>query len=383
MNTPRIAVIGAGPGGLTCATILQKHGIAVTVHEADAAAEVRDQGGSLDLHADSGQLALKEAGLLESFFALSRPEGQEMRQYDATSGELGFHHVPDEDEAHRPEIERGVLRDMLLDSLTPGTVRWGHALRAVEGPSDGPRLLRFTDSTTTEADLVIGADGAWSPVRAAISAALPQYTGITFVEAWFHDADTRHPDIAEFVGNGSAIAGDGARGMFAQHNGGGHIRVYLIQRLALDWLAQAGLTHDDTEGIRAFLLDAYRDWAPGLRRVITDNDGRYLQRPINALPVPHIWEPSPTITLLGDAAHLMPPLGLGVNLAMLDALELALALAHNPVIDDALRAYEKTMIPRSRQMQTELDGRAADLMADDPFDAEDPQAHLNAQDNQP
>ncbi len=82
-------------------------------------------------------------------------------------------------------------------------------------------------------------------------------------------------------------------------------------------------------------------------RMITDNDGPYIDRPINALPVPHTWTPSPTVTLLGDAAHLMPPVGVGVNLAMLDAADLALALVREDTVDRALRGYEKVMLPRS------------------------------------
>ncbi|MEZ0064429.1 2-polyprenyl-6-methoxyphenol hydroxylase-like FAD-dependent oxidoreductase [Streptacidiphilus sp. MAP12-20] len=360
----RISIIGAGPGGLTCARILQRRGVAVTVHDRDPGPDARNQGGTLDLHADNGQIALREAGLLEEFFRLARPEGQEMRRLDPT-GTMTSHKVPEADELFKPEIDRGQLRDLLLDSLSPGTVHWGRALETISGPADGPRQLHFADGTTVETDLVIGADGAFSRVRPAVSRAVPEYTGVSFLEARFSDVDDRHPDIAALVGPGGAHAADGDRGLFAQRNSADHIRAYLIQRVPVDWIGQSGLTAEDTDGIRAQLLDQYGNWSPRLRQMITDNDGPYVDRPIFALPVPHTWEHNPTVTLLGDAAHLMPPLGVGVNLAMLDACELALALADSATVADAIRTYEKTMLARSTETATLLEGGAEHLLTTD------------------
>lgn len=360
-TSARIGIIGAGPGGLTCARVLQRHGIAVTVYDRDPDAASRNQGGSLDLHEDDGQLALREAGLLEEFFALARFEGQEMRRLDP-AGSVLSHHLPDEGETARPEIDRGQLRDLLLRSLAAGTVQWGRALDSVSGPADGPRTLTFTDGTTEEVDLVIGADGASSRVRAAVSPARPQYTGVGFLEAWFDDTESAHPELAELVGKGSAHAADGERGLFAQRNSGGHLRVYLMRRVPVDWIAANGLRPEDTEGIRAQLLDEYASWSPQMLRMITDNDGAYVDRPLFALPVPHTWEHSPGVALLGDAAHLMPPLGVGVNLAMLDASELALCLVRSSTVDDAVRSYEKTMLPRSTEIAQLLEGGAESLL---------------------
>ncbi|MGX1226548.1 2-polyprenyl-6-methoxyphenol hydroxylase-like FAD-dependent oxidoreductase [Streptomyces ambofaciens] len=181
--------------------------------------------------------------------------------------------------------------------------------------------------------------------------------------------ESAHPELSELVGRGSAHVADGERGLFAQRNSGGHMRVYIMRRAALDWMAASGLRPQDTDGIRARLLAEYAGWSPWILRLITENDGAYVDRPLFALPVPHTWRHTPGVTLLGDAAHLMPPLGVGVNLAMLDGAELALALAGSATVDDAVRTYEKTMLPRSVEIAGMLEGGAGFLLEEP--DAED------------
>lgn len=364
LSGKRIAIIGAGPGGLTCARILQRNGITVTVYDRDADEHARNQGGSLDLHEDDGQLALREAGLLTEFFQHARLEGQEMRQL-STDGRLLGQHVPAEGETSAPEIDRGQLRSLLLRSLSPGTVQWGHGVASITGPSSGPRTIEFRDGSSTEADLVIGADGGHSKVRAAVSQAKAIYSGVNFLEAWFDDMETEHAALAAFVGQGSAVVNDADGAMWAQRNSGGHMRVYLVRRRPLDWMTKHGLTASDTAGIRAHLLQEYAGWSDDVLRFVTDNDGEYVDRPLFVLPAPHTWEHCASVTLIGDAAHLVPPVGVGVNLAMLDACELALALVREQTIDDAVRAYEAGMLPRSTELAIALDGKGDFLLTDD------------------
>lgn len=348
-SAPRIAIIGAGPGGLTCARILQEHGITATLYDGDASRAARDQGGTLDMHPESGQYALRAAGLLEAFLAEARPEGQQMRLV-GRDGRVLFDAVPPESDATggNPEIDRGQLRDLLLDSLEPGTVRWGHRLTRVDPVGDGTHRLHFADGTITEADLVVGADGAWSKVRRPLSDATPVYTGVTFVETGLSDADRRHPGLAELTGDGTMLALDNNQGFVAQRNSGGHIRVYVGMRTDENWHRKAGLDLTDTAAVREALLDEFTGWSPDLLGFITGADTGYTNRPLYALPVPHTWPHTPGLTLLGDAAHLMSPFsGMGANLAMLDGADLARALVDNPTVDEAITAYEKTLLPRS------------------------------------
>ena len=123
LNNKKVAIIGAGPVGLTMARLLQQQkGIEVTVYERDKDAQARIWGGTLDLHKSSGQEAMKKAGLLETYYALALPMG--IIFADEQANILSTKKPTPENQYDNPEINRNALRKMLLDSLKGDTVFW-------------------------------------------------------------------------------------------------------------------------------------------------------------------------------------------------------------------------------------------------------------------
>jgi len=340
-----ITVVGAGLGGLTLARVLQVNGLEAAVYDLDASPTARAQGGMLDIHEDSGQVALRAAGLYEEFRARVHPGGEAMRILDQDA--VIRMEEDDDGDGERPEVERGQLRDLLLGSLPEGTVRWGAKVTGARPLGAGRHEVTLADGSAFTTDVLVGADGAWSRIRPLVSDATPVYTGLSFVEADLLDADTRHPASAKVVGGGMLFALGADKGFLAHREIDGSLHIYTALRTPEDWID--GIDFTDTDLAKAAVLDHFADWDKSLRALVADADGALVPRRIHALPVGHRWDRVPGVTLLGDAAHLMSPFaGEGANLAMLDGAELGTALAAHP--DDpeaALAAYEKALFPRS------------------------------------
>jgi 2-polyprenyl-6-methoxyphenol hydroxylase-like FAD-dependent oxidoreductase len=366
MNTP-ITIIGAGLGGLTLARVLHVHGIAATVYEAEASADARGQGGLLDIHEYNGQLALKAAGLYEEFLGLIQAEAEAQCVLDKDANVLLYQ--PDKGNGGRPEVPRGDLRRILLDSLPPGTVLWGHKVTAVCSLGDGRHEVTFANGATVTTELLVGADGAWSRVRPLLSDVKPAYVGTSFIETFLFDSETRHKASAEAVGSGTMMALAPGKGIMAHREADATLHAYVALNKPEDWIAS--IDFSDPVSTLARVAAEFDRWAPELTALLTDTETDPVLRPIYALPVEHRWERVAGVTLLGDAAHLMSPFaGEGANLAMYDGAELGQAIAANPGdVEAALAAYEKDLFPRSASAAAEAD-RNIQLF----FDEDSPQS---------
>ncbi|RPD58780.1 FAD/NAD-P-binding domain-containing protein [Lentinus tigrinus ALCF2SS1-7] len=329
---PNIAIIGGGPGGLVALLTLLSRGVPVTLYEREASSDARRHlGGMLDLTWDEGQRALRENGLADAFKKNSRLEGQENR----ICGKAGIpfarrteDNVPDETKA-RPEIDRRVLREILLGAIPEGAIKWDHTLASVRQLDDGTgkHELTFTNGLVVVSDYLIGADGANSRIRPLLSPSTPIYHDVNGAEISVAPAVAALPenaDIREAVGLGSCYCAEDKKLFSCQRNGDGRIRVYVWFRGPRDWVLPR-----ETQEARRVLHEMYAGWAPWMHKIIDvcDEDAVY-PRPLFYLPVGHRWDHKVGVTLVGDAAHLMSPFaGMGANVAMHDGLEVGLALA--------------------------------------------------------
>ncbi|QRY53115.1 FAD-dependent oxidoreductase [Mycolicibacterium septicum] len=343
-----IAIVGAGLGGLLSARTLHRHGIATAVYDAEESAAARTQGGLLDIHFHTGQAALRNAGLIEEFRTLIR-RGHDAKRITDRDGTILFD-WPGSSLDIRPEVDRGELRTILIASLPDGMIRWGRkATSVVTAPGRRPQV-HFADGSSIAADLVVGADGAWSKVRRSVSGVEPTYTGTCFIEIGSARGQLLSRESAAIIGRGTLTALAPGQGILAHHNADGTLSGYVAINTPLDLITPVDT--GDPSAMQALIAQRFGNWAPALSSLVFDHISDPVLRPIYALPATHRWERQPGVTLMGDAAHLMSPFaGEGANLAMFDGAALAAEIVAHPAhIDEAVSAYEDALFPRSAEV---------------------------------
>ena len=311
-----IAIIGGGPGGLMLGLLLQQQGFNYTIFEKAHENINSERGGSLDIHEESGQLPLKVAGIYDNFRDLARYEGEDTRILDK-KGTIYL----DEDaegEGGRPEIDRGELCDIILEQINPKHIKYGYTFQELEQLSNGQVNVKFKNGESEHFDLVIGSDGAFSNVRPYLTNEDIQYAGISMIELNVENVENLYPDLYRFNKQGKVMALGDDQAILAQLNGDGSIKVYVSYRMDSDTLDEyKELSQPE---LKQKLKDNFKDWDSELQKYIDYANDEVLFRRIYMLPIGLEWNHNSSITLIGDAAHLMSPFaGEGVNMALYDA----------------------------------------------------------------
>jgi 2-polyprenyl-6-methoxyphenol hydroxylase-like FAD-dependent oxidoreductase len=350
----KIAIVGGGPGGLTLARLLQLKGCPVQVYERDRDKNARVQGAPLDLHDESGLAALTKAGLLDAFKNNFLPGADREKIMNEQAAVFYSDHEtkPRDNFGHehfRPEIDRGTLRKILLNSLEPGTVVWNSHFIAMKPRNKGWQL-EFKDGNTAYADIVIAADGAHSKIRPYITDIKPFYSGITMLEGNIENARQKAPAIYAMLNGGKIMAFGNEKNILMGQKGNGEIGFYLSFKAAANWPLNSGLNFSDSTQVLSWFKKEYAEWSPVWLELFDSITLPFIPRPINCIPLDQTWDALPNLTMLGDAAHVMPPFaGEGVNMAMLDALELSecLTSATFSSLQEAISHYETQMRQRA------------------------------------
>jgi len=311
--------------------------------------------------------------MMEAFQENYRPGADLMRIIDKDVNILFDEHETPvsnktfEEAAFRPEIDRGPLRKIQLDSLIPGTVIWDSHFSSMTKINDQWQL-EFKNGTTATADIVIAADGANSKIRPYITSVIPFYTGFTAIEGTVCDAATNAPVINELLKGGKIFAMGDSKTLIVSAKGDGSLQFYTGFKAGENWVRDSGIDFTKNKQVIAWFQKEYAIWSNAWLELFENTEAAFIPRPLYCMPPDQYWDARPDVTMLGDAAHLMPPYaGEGVNMAMQDALELSNCLTGN-AFDNARSAiayYEEKMRARASEIARETLEQTESLHSED------------------
>ncbi|MBI3235921.1 MAG: FAD-dependent monooxygenase, partial [Bacteroidetes bacterium] len=307
IENKQIAIVGGGPGGLTLARLLQLKGVSnsfeVKVYERDMNKDARVQGTTLDLHEESGLKALREAGLLEAFKENYRPGADRMIIVNEKAEVFFSDHdgKPEEDfgsEHFRPEIDRGPLRKILLESLQLNTVVWDSQFVSMEKEGDGWKLY-FKNGTSAYADIVIAADGAKSKIRPYITDIKPFYSGISGLLGSVYNPEIKIPNIVKLLQGGKVMAFGGGKSFILASKGDGSLSFYLSYKTEENRFEKVDLINQ--EEVFSWFKKDFPEWGHIWQEIFEHAETPYMSIPIYCMPIDQTWEALSNLTVLGDA----------------------------------------------------------------------------------
>ncbi len=354
LHNKKVAVIGAGPVGLTMAKLLQQNDIDITVYERDTDPQARIWGGTLDLHKSSGQEALKKAGLLQTYYDLALPMG--IHFADEKGNILSTRKPTAENQFDNPEINRNALRNMLLDSLTNDTVFWNRKLTGLEAVN-GQWKLDFDQQPSVTADVVIIANGGMSKARKFVSDSEVEETGTFIIQGDVYEPEINCPDFFRLCNGNRLMTAHEGNLLVANPFNNGALSYGIIFKKPEDWNNKNRMDFENTDSVADFLLHRLFHWNEVYKQLVCATTF-FVGLPTRKFPLDKPWKkdrPLP-ITLIGDTAHLMPPFaGQGVNIGLLDALLLSDNLTNGQyeTIENAIENYEQNMFVYAKEAQEE------------------------------